>query len=145
MSVNKWIGIGNLGKDPELRYTASGTAVASFSVACSERFKDKDGNQQEKTEWVNIVAWRQLAEICAKFLSKGSQVYIEGRLTTRSYDDKDGNKRYVTEIAAEKVEFLQTNSRGASQEKSGSCGQPDPYNGKSDTPSQGDFEDDIPW
>jgi len=106
MSVNKVILVGNLGKDPELRYTASGAAVATFSLATSERYKDRDGNSQEKTEWHNIVAWRQLAEICGKYLNKGRQVYIEGRIQTRSYDDRDGNKRYITEIVADQMQML---------------------------------------
>ncbi len=106
MSVNKVILVGNLGKDPELRYTPSGTAVATFSLATTERYKDRDGNRQEKTEWHNIVAWRQLAEICGKFLHKGKQVYIEGKIQNRSYDDRDGNKRYITEIVADQMQML---------------------------------------
>lgn len=106
MSVNKVILVGNLGKDPELRYTASGTAVANFSLATTERYKDRDGQTQEKTEWHNIVVWRQLAEICGKYLQKGKQVYIEGRIQTRAYDDKDGNKRYITEIVADQMRML---------------------------------------
>lgn len=106
MSVNKVILVGNLGKDPDLRYTASGAAVATFSLATTERYKDRDGAQQEKTEWHNIVAWRQLAEICGKYLHKGKQVYIEGRIQTRSYDDRDGNKRYITEIVADQMQML---------------------------------------
>ncbi len=106
MSVNKVILVGNLGKDPELRYTPSGTAVATFSLATSERFKDRNGEQQEKTEWHNVVAWRNLAEICGKYLHKGKQVYIEGKIQTRSYDDRDGNKRYMTEIVADQMQML---------------------------------------
>lgn len=106
MSVNKVILVGNLGKDPELRYTAAGTAVANFSLATTERYKDREGQTQEKTEWHNIVAWRQLAEICGKYLQKGKQIYIEGRIQTRSYDDKDGNKRYITEIVADQMQML---------------------------------------
>ena len=106
MSVNKAILVGNLGKDPDLRYTPAGTAVATFSMATTERYKDRDGNRQEKTEWHNIVAWRQLAEICGKYLHKGKQVYIEGRIQTRSYDDRDGNKRYITEIVADQMQML---------------------------------------
>ena len=106
MSVNKVILVGNLGKDPELRYTPSGAAVATFSLATSERYKDKSGEQQEKTEWHNIVAWRQLAEICGKYLHKGKQVYIEGKIQTRSYDDRDGNKKYITEIVADQMQML---------------------------------------
>lgn len=104
MSVNKVILVGNLGKDPELRYTPSGAAVATFSLATTNPFKDKEGNKQ--TEWHNIVAWRQLAEICGKYLHKGKQVYIEGRIQTRSYDDRDGNKRYITEIVADQMQML---------------------------------------
>ncbi|MEZ4598347.1 MAG: single-stranded DNA-binding protein [Syntrophotaleaceae bacterium] len=106
MSVNKVILVGNLGKDPELRYTPSGTPVCTFSIATSERFKDRDGQQQEKTEWHNIVTWRGLAEVCGKYLTKGKQVYIEGKIQTRSYDDRDGNKRYITEIVADQMQML---------------------------------------
>ncbi len=106
MSVNKVILVGNLGKDPELRYTPSGAAVANFTIATTERFRDRDGQTQEKTEWHNIVAWRQLAEICGKYLHKGKQVYIEGKIQTRSYDDRDGNKRYITEIVADQMQML---------------------------------------
>lgn len=106
MSVNKVILVGNLGKDPELRYTPSGAAVATFSLATTERFKGKDGQMQEKTEWHNIVVWRQLAEICGKYLHKGKQIYVEGRIQTRSYDDRDGNKRYITEIVADQMQML---------------------------------------
>jgi single-strand DNA-binding protein len=116
MSVNKVILVGNLGKDPELRYTASGTAVATFSLATSERYKDKQGQQQDKTEWHNVVAWRQLAEICGKYLHKGKQVYIEGRIQTRSYDDRDGNKKYITEIVADQMQMLsRASDEGGSQ------------------------------
>jgi len=106
MSVNKVILVGNLGKDPELRYTPSGAAVCTFSLATTEKFKDRSGEMQEKTEWHNIVVWRQLAEICGKYLHKGKQVYIEGRIQTRSYDDRDGNKRYITEIVADQMQML---------------------------------------
>ncbi|ORJ57677.1 single-stranded DNA-binding protein [Geothermobacter hydrogeniphilus] len=106
MSVNKVILVGNLGKDPELRYTPTGTAVCNFSIATTERFKDRDGQQQTKTEWHNIVVWRQLAEICGKYLHKGKQVYIEGKIQTRSYEDRDGNKRYITEIVADEMRML---------------------------------------
>ena len=104
MSVNKCILVGNLGKDPEIRYTPSGAAVATFSLATTSPFQDREGNKQ--TEWHNIVAWRKLAEICGEYLHKGKQVYIEGRIQTRSYDDRDGNKRYTTEIIAERMQML---------------------------------------
>jgi single-strand DNA-binding protein len=116
MSINKVILVGNLGKDPELRFTPSGVAVATFSLATSERYKDREGQQQEKTEWHNIVAWRQLAEICEKYLHKGKQVYIEGKIHTRSYEDKDGNKRYVTEIVADQMQMLGGGDGGNRQE-----------------------------
>jgi single-strand DNA-binding protein len=115
MSVNKVILVGNLGKDPEVRYTPSGAAVASFTVATTERYKDKDGQVQEKTEWHNIIAWRQLAEICGKYLEKGKQVYIEGKIQTRSYDDTAGNKRYITEIVADKMVMLGRKTEGDSR------------------------------
>jgi single-strand DNA-binding protein len=117
MSVNKVILVGNLGKDPELRYTPAGAAVATFSIATSERYKDKQGQQQEKVEWHNIVVWRQLAEICGKYLHKGKQVYIEGKITTRAYDDRDGNKKYITEIVADQMRMLggKDNESGGSQ------------------------------
>jgi len=104
--ANKVILAGNLGKDPELRYTPSGDAVATFSVATTERYKDRDGNKQEKTEWHNIVVWRQLAEMVAKWLKKGSKVYLEGKIQTRSYDVRDGDKKYITEIVVDHVEFM---------------------------------------
>ncbi len=106
-SLNKVMLIGNLGKDPELRYTTSGVAVATFSLATNESWKDQDGNQQERTEWHNIVAWRKLAEICGEWLKKGKKVYIEGRIQTRSYDDKNtGTKKYITEIVADNMIML---------------------------------------
>jgi len=98
--------IGNLGRDPELRYTTSGVAVTTFTIATNESWKDQDGNLQERTEWHNIVAWRKLAEICGEWLKKGKKVYIEGRLQTRTYDDKNGVKKYVTEIVADDMIML---------------------------------------
>ncbi len=106
MSVNKVILVGNLGKDPELRYTPSGAAVVNFSIATTENYKDRDGNRQANTEWHNIVAWRQLAEICGKYLHKGKQVYIEGKLQTRKWQDRDGNDKYTTEIVADQMQML---------------------------------------
>ena len=106
-SLNKVMLIGNLGKDPELRYTTSGVAVATFSLATNESWKDQDGNLQERTEWHNIVAWKKLAEICGEWLKKGKKVYIEGRIQTRSYDDKNtGAKKYITEIVADSMIML---------------------------------------
>ncbi|MEM6326884.1 MAG: single-stranded DNA-binding protein [Bacteroidota bacterium] len=104
--VNKVILVGNLGQDPELRYTGSGTAVCNFSLATTESYKDRDGNQVENTEWHRIVAWARLAEICGEYLKKGRQVYIEGQLQTRQWEDKDGNTRYTTEIKAREMQML---------------------------------------
>lgn len=133
--VNKVILIGNLGSDPELRYTASGTAVAKFSVATTESYNDKDGNRQEQTEWHRIVVWRKLAEICGQYLSKGKQVYIEGRLRTTSYE-KDGIKRYTTEIEAREMLML-----GGAGDRSSSREFEPPF-----PPPEGDVpEDDIPF
>lgn len=104
--INKVILVGNLGADPEVRFTPSGTAVANFNVATNETYKDRDGNLQDKTEWHRVVAWDRLAEICEKLLKKGSQVYLEGSIQTRSYDDKDGVTKYVTEIKAREMQIL---------------------------------------
>ena len=104
-SLNKVQLIGNLGKDPELKYTASGVAVENFSMATAESWKDEAGEQHDKTEWHNIVAWRKLAEICGEWLTKGKRVYIEGKLQTRSWE-KDGKKHYTTEIVAENMIML---------------------------------------
>jgi len=106
-TVNKVILIGRLGSDPELRYTPNGDAVANFRIATNRVWKDKEGNQQEKTEWHRIVAWRKLAERCGDYLRKGSHVYIEGRLETRSWQDQSGNKRYITEIIASRMQMLE--------------------------------------
>ena len=111
--INKVILIGRLGRDPELRYTPSGAAVANLSVATSEEWKDKNtGEKQERTEWHRIVAWRRLGEICGEYLHKGSQVYIEGRLQTRSWEDRDGIKRYTTEIVAQNMQMLDAAGKG---------------------------------
>ena|SRR5690242_21246321 len=104
-SLNKVMLIGNLGKDPEVRYTASGQAVASFNLATSEKFKNKNGEWEERTEWHRVTLWARLAEIAGEYLSKGKTVYIEGRLQTREYE-KDGIKRYTTEIVGEKMQML---------------------------------------
>ena len=134
-SVNKVILIGNLGRDPELRYTQGGSAVANFTLATNERWRDKDGNNQERTEWHRIVVWGRTAENCAQYLQKGRSVYVEGRLQTREWEDKDGNKRNTTEVNALAVQFL--GGRGGS-------------GGGGDDPGRGDSEeappgDDIPF
>lgn len=111
--VNKVILVGNLGADPELRYTPAGSPVATFNVATSDTWKDKDGNVQERTEWHRVVAWNKLAEVAGEYLKKGSQVYVEGRLRTQSWQDKDGSKRFKTEIVAQTFMMLGRKADGA--------------------------------
>lgn len=112
-SVNKVILIGNLGKDPEVKYTPSGLPVAQFSLATNERYKDKSGEWQDRTEWHNIVAWQRLAEIVGEYVKKGSKLYIEGRLQTRSWEDKQsGEKKYKTEIVAQDLVLLSGRGEG---------------------------------
>lgn len=110
--VNKAILIGNLGADPELRYTPAGAAVATFNLATTDTWTDANGERQERTEWHRIVAWRKLAEICGEYLKKGSKVYIEGRLQTRSWEGQDGVKRYTTEIVARDMTMLDARAGG---------------------------------
>jgi single-strand DNA-binding protein len=105
-SLNKVMLIGNLGKDPEVRFTASGQAVAGFSLATSEKFKGKTGEWEERTEWHNITLWGKLAEIAGEYLSKGKTIYLEGRLQTRKWQDKSGNDRYTTEVVGDKMQML---------------------------------------
>ncbi len=132
MSVNKVILLGRLGQDPELKYTPNGSAVCSFSLATSENWLDKSGQKQERTEWHRIVVWGKLGELCNQYLAKGRQCFLEGRIQTRSWDDKEGQKRYMTEINATSVQFLGANSeRGAqtsadrpSQRQEGPASQP---------------------
>jgi len=131
--INKVILIGNLGDDPEVRYTASGTAVAKFRLATNESYTDKDGNRQEQTEWHRVVVWGKLAEICGQYLAKGRQVYIEGRLRTSSYE-KDGIKRYTTEVVARDMQML-----GSAPNRSGRDFDP------GFAPPAGGEEDDIPF
>ena len=105
--INKAIIVGRLGKDPEVRYTQDGRAITNFTVATSEEWRDKEsGDKRERTEWHRIVAFNKLGEICGQYLAKGRQVYIEGRIQTRDWEDRDGNKRYTTEIIASDVQFL---------------------------------------
>lgn len=120
--VNKVILVGNLGRDPEVRYLEGGTAVANFSLATSEAYKDKQGRRVEHTEWHNIVVWRGLAEVTEKYLKKGMQVYVEGKLRTRSWDDKDGNKKYTTEIVADSMTIL-TRKEDSNQSQGGNNSQ----------------------
>ena len=150
--INKVIVVGNLGKDPEVRHTPNGQAVANFSIATSEAWTDKGGQKQERTEWHRIVAWGKLAELCGKYLSKGRQCYIEGKLQTRAWDDKDGGKRYTTEIIASTVQFLggnagagagRSNEFGGGQEED-PFGPPPSFDGGSGG-SSGGMSDDIPF
>jgi single-strand DNA-binding protein len=104
--INKVILIGHLGKDPEVRYTSSGGAVANFNMATNESWTDKSGQKQERTEWHRIVVWGKVAELCGQYLTKGRQAYIEGKLQTREWTDKEGGKRYTTEVVAQQVQFL---------------------------------------
>jgi single-strand DNA-binding protein len=106
--------VGNLGKDPEVRYTPGGQAVANFTIATNDNWTDKSGQKQERTEWHRIVVWGKLAELCSEYLSKGRQVYVEGRLQTRSWDDKDGKKQYMTEVVADDVLLLGGRDGGGS-------------------------------
>jgi single-strand DNA-binding protein len=120
-SVNKVILVGRLGKDPEVKYTQGGTPVARFSLATDETWKDQSGERQQRTEWHNIIAWRKLAEICGQYLNKGRLVYIEGKLQTRSWEDKEGNKRYTTEIVADNMVMLSSKSDDTRTERSASA------------------------
>ena len=120
--VNKVILVGRLGRDPELRYTQGGQPVANFTLATNERWTGKDGERQERTEWHRIVAWGKLAELCGEYLSKGRQVYLEGRLQTREWEDKEGNKRSTTEINAGTIQFLGSRNDTGAGGDSGSYG-----------------------
>jgi single-strand DNA-binding protein len=126
MSVNKVILVGRLGQNPETRYTASGAAVANFSVATNESWMDKSGQKQERTEWHRVVVWGKLAELCNQYLVKGRQVYVEGRLQTRQWQDKDGQTKYTTEVNAQTIQFLGGNAgaeRGAGAQMGAPMGQ----------------------
>jgi single-strand DNA-binding protein len=116
MSVNKVLLIGRLGNNPEIRYTPSGAAVANFNMATNESWNDKNGQKQERTEWHRIVVWGKLAQLCGEYLAKGRQVYVEGRLQTRQWQDKEGQTKYTTEVIATTIQFLgAAGERGASQ------------------------------
>ncbi|PEN07648.1 single-stranded DNA-binding protein [Longimonas halophila] len=116
--VNKVVLVGRLGQDPELKYTNSGTAVCTFSVATNDSYTNRDGERVDTTEWHNIVVWGRLAEICDEYIDKGQQVYLEGQLQTRSWEDRDGNKRYRTEVKAQDVVFLGGSGTGGSSTQS---------------------------
>lgn len=156
--INKVILVGNLGKDPEVRYLESKVAVCNFSLATSESYKDKTGNWVEQTEWHNIVLWRGLAEVAEKYLKKGSRVYLEGKIRTRSYDDKDGNKKYITEIVGDNMVMLDSRQEGMGAPNSGGYQQPmsspqpqtavsEPAGAQTAATSsdKGSYEDDLPF
>ena len=150
--VNKAIIVGNLGRDPEVRFTAGGKAVARFSVATTDRWTDQQGQRQEKTEWHNIVVWGKQAETCGQYLAKGRQVFVEGRIQTRNYDDKDGNKRYITEIIANDVQFLGGGDRRENTGRGRESEPPPPsdgdfggYGGGANAGGGGGPDDDIPF
>jgi single-strand DNA-binding protein len=139
-SVNKVILVGNVGKDPEVRYSPSGTPVAKFSLATNERFKDRNDQWQERTEWHNIVAWQRMAEIAGEFVAKGAKLYIEGKLQTSCWEDgQSGERKYRTEIIAREIVLLGTRINGAHQEPSD--------HEKQNTPSDNGsaVTDDIPF
>ncbi len=125
MSLNKVLLIGNVGKDPEIRHLQGGAAVATITLATSERYRDRNGETREMTEWHTVIAWRQLAELAENYIRKGSQIYVEGRIRSRSWDDQNGQKRYVTEIQADTIQLLgRRNDNPASQQGSQQPQQP---------------------
>ncbi len=137
--LNKVMLIGHLGSDPELRYTEGNVPVTTFNVATNESYKDQNGNLVERTEWHRIVAWRKLAELFAEYLKKGSKIYLEGKLQTRSWDDKDGNKRYTTEVVVNEFMFLDSKGGGGQQAGGGApTAPPEPAPG-------GEKDDDLPF
>ena len=143
MSVNKVILLGNLGKDPDLRYTPSGKAVATFSLATSERWTSQDGQKQENTTWHNIVAWGKQAETMKEYLSKGRQVYIEGRIANRSYDDKDGNKKYISEVVVQSFSFV--GNKGSSGNGGGQTAPAEPAAETAANAGSSQSDDDLPF
>jgi len=145
MSVNKVILVGNVGKDPETRYLDESTAITKFPLATSETYKNRSGERVSTTEWHNIVLWRGLAQVAEKYVKKGSQIYIEGRIKTRSYDDSEGNKKYITEITGDQMQLLGKRPDDSSdggmqtpQEKPQQAAPPQPADpGQARTPSTG--------
>ena len=135
MSVNKVILLGTLGRDPEVKSTSNGQSVAAFSMATNEKWTDKGGQKQEKTEWHRVVAWGKLAELCGEYLSKGKRAYVEGRIESRKYQAKDGSERTVTEVVASTVQFLDRTDSG------GHGARAQRIEGRSDD----DFGSDVPF
>lgn len=145
-SLNKAMIIGRLGQDPEVRYTQSNTAVANLSIATSERYKDKEGEWKERTEWHRVVAWGRLAEICQEYLKKGSQVYIEGPIQTRKWEDKEGQTRYTTEIKALTMTMLDSKGSGGDAEVPEKPDSSQPVSSSVDLNEDfEDIDDDLPF
>jgi single-strand DNA-binding protein len=147
-SVNKVILVGNLGRDSELRYTPGGAAVATLNMATTEVWNDKQGQKQEKTEWHRIIVWGKQAESLQEYLTKGKQIYVEGRLQTRQWDDKDGNKRYTTEIKADRITLLGGGGGRSSMDRGGGStggGSTGGGGGAEEPPMQPITDDDIPF
>lgn len=145
-SLNKVMLIGNLGKDPEVRYTTSGAAVASFSLATSERFKNRNGEWEERTEWHNVTLWGRQAEVAGEYLAKGKTVYIEGRLQTRKWQDRDGRDRYTTEVVGERMQMLGGRGEGGGRPGAGRASEEPGFGGPTsyeEPPFNPD--DDIPF
>ncbi|MFW5778137.1 MAG: single-stranded DNA-binding protein [Bacteroidota bacterium] len=138
--VNKVILVGNLGKDPDIRNLESGSKVANFSLATTEFFKGKDGNRTEQTEWHNISVWNQLADLSEKYLKKGDKIYLEGRIRTRSYDDKDGVKKYITEIIGNQMTFLGSPQRSNDNQNNSSVSKDEPL-----VNDMGEGDGDLPF
>lgn len=163
MSVNKVILVGNVGKDPEVRYVDTNVPVARFPFATSETYRSRDGEKITTTEWHNVVLWRGLAEVAEKFVKKGSQLFIEGKIRTRSYDDRDGNKRYITEIIADNMQmlgrrpdsqstdsddngsYIENDSQASSAGNDPDSQADDPFGDNSDSPDTTDEPDDLPF
>jgi single-strand DNA-binding protein len=143
MSVNKVILVGNVGQDPEVRYLDNNTPVCNIRLATSETYKNKNGERVTSTEWHNVVLWRGLAEVADKYVKKGSQLYIEGKLRTRSWDDKDNNKRYTTEIVADVMQML--GRRADEGMQSGQAPSSESLAEEKPQPDQGDQSDDLPF
>ncbi|MEA1887909.1 MAG: single-stranded DNA-binding protein [Bacteroidota bacterium] len=164
MSVNKVILVGNVGKDPEVRYIDTNVAVARFPFATSETYRNRDGERITTTEWHNVVLWRGLAEVAEKFVKKGSQLFIEGKIRTRSYDDREGNKRYITEIIADNMQMLgrrpdsqstgsenkgnsynESSGRSTSEDTDSASQAENPFDTGNDSPDVSDEPDDLPF
>lgn len=143
-SLNKWLGIGNLGSDPESRFTPSGDCVCTIRIACTESWKDKSGEKKERTEWVTVVLWRKLGEIASEYLKKGMQVYVEGKMQTEEYE-KDGIKRYSTKIVADTMKMLGGKQQGGDQSSSAQQSRPAQSSGKPPAGSFDDMDDGIPF